>query len=475
MVRNPIRHSSVWPQGLRPKSLAGRLVGPTVALMILAVAINVGFASWLSARRATAAARERESQVAAVLRYSKAASTLPVLRALQQRTGDEFVVWDAARGRAGLSTLPDSAIDELAIRRGLVTGEATLGGRSYRVGEVRLPDARPSTLIVLAPRQPVAEAVAIAWPYLLMAAATLGVLVPFGVFTARRLAATLGEVDRHVGRIARGEFGHALPVDGSQPAEIRRLVEGVNGMSSTLQKLEASLVAGERQRLLGQVAAGFAHELRNAVTGALLAIDLHRRRCPANASEGDESLEVARRQLEILEEEVNGLLAVGKPAEAEREVVRVDTLLDEVRRLLGPRCDHAGVRLETSPAPATSIVGRPKPLRAAVLNLALNGIDAAGAGGVVRLSAARSHDGLVLAVSDSGAGPPDSIRDSIREPFVTGKPEGIGLGLAVADAVAGMHGGSLDWRREDGMTVFEMRLPQATLDGSEDPRERSPA
>ncbi len=463
-MRNPSRHAPLRIR-FRPRTLAGRLIGPTVALVTIAVAANMAFAAWLSARRATASASERERQVAAVLRYSKAAPTTTVLRALQQRTGDEFVVWDAALGRAGLSTLPESAIDDRAIKRGLVTGEATLGGRPYRLGEIRLPDSRPSTLVVLAPRQPVADAVAIAWPFFLMAAATLGVLVPLGIVTARRLAATLGEVDRHVGRISRGEFGHAMPIDESQPEEIRRLVAGVNGMSSTLRKLESSLVAGERQRLLGQVASGFAHELRNAVTGAVLAIDLHRRRCPLDAAEGDESLAVARRQLEILEEEVNGLLAVGKPSQAEPELVRAETLLEEVRRLLGPRCDHVGVRLETSPDREASIVGRPKALRAALLNLALNGIDAAGAGGVVRLSASRSPDGIVLSVSDSGPGPPDAIRETIREPFVTGKPEGIGLGLAVADAVAGMHGGTLDWRREDGMTVFEMRLPQTTLNG----------
>ncbi len=466
-MRNSSRHAAVRPRFFRAETLAGRLIAPTVALMTLAVAANVAFAAWLSASRANASARERESQIAAVLRHSKAAPTLPVLRALQQRTGDEFVVWDAARGRAGFSTLPESALDDRSIRRGLVTGEATLGGRSYRLGEVRLPDTRPSTLVVLAPRRPIAGAFAIAWPFFLMAAATLGLLVPLGVFTARRLAASLGEIDRHVGRISRGEFGHTMPVDETQPDEIKRLVAGVNGMSTKLERLEASLAAGERQRLLGQVASGFAHELRNAVTGAILAIDLHRRRCPGNAAQGDESLAVARRQLEILEEEVNGLLALGKPADEEPELVRIDALLEEVRRLLGPRCDHAGVRLETSPSPDASILGRPKAVRSAVLNLALNGIDAAGAGGVVRLSATRSPDGINLAVSDSGPGPPDSIRDSIREPFVTGKPEGVGLGLAVADAVAGMHGGSLEWRREDGMTVFEMRLPQTTLDGSE--------
>jgi nitrogen-specific signal transduction histidine kinase len=45
------------------------------------------------------------------------------------------------------------------------------------------------------------------------------------------------------------------------------------------------------------------------------------------------------------------------------------------------------------------------------------------------------------------------------EPFVTGKPEGIGLGLAVAKQAAEAHGGRLEWRREDGRTRFRIELP----------------
>ena len=91
------------------------------------------------------------------------------------------------------------------------------------------------------------------------------------------------------------------------------------------------------------------------------------------------------------------------------------------------------------------------------------------------MTATRSPGFVVLSVGDTGPGPAAAIRESIRDPFVTGKPEGIGLGLVVVDAVAGMHGGSLDWRRENGMTVFEMRLPEATLEVDHQSREVSEA
>jgi nitrogen-specific signal transduction histidine kinase len=55
------------------------------------------------------------------------------------------------------------------------------------------------------------------------------------------------------------------------------------------------------------------------------------------------------------------------------------------------------------------------------------------------------------------------VRESLHEPFVTSKPEGIGLGLAVAQAVAEEHAGTLTWEHSDGRTRFAISLPAQTL------------
>jgi signal transduction histidine kinase len=115
--------------------------------------------------------------------------------------------------------------------------------------------------------------------------------------------------------------------------------------------------------------------------------------------------------------------------------------------------------VELGPATGLTIVGRRDALRAALVNLALNAIDATGRDGTLRLSAVVTGPTLALAVEDDGPGPPESIRDSLHEPFVTGKPEGIGLGLAVATAVAEAHGGTLSWSRPGGWTRFVITLP----------------
>ena len=157
---------------------------------------------------------------------------------------------------------------------------------------------------------------------------------------------------------------------------------------------------------------------------------------------------------------VRGLLALGRPGEAATGPVDVAALVAEVKDLAGPRSEHAGVRLEADPpASLPPLTGRREALRAALVNLALNAIDAVGRDGHVRIETRVAAGFLELVVEDDGPGPPAALKDSLTEPFVTGKQEGIGLGLAVAKAVAEEHGGKLSWSRAAGRTRFVIALP----------------
>ena len=448
----------------RSPSLARQLVVPVAGLLLAGMLAGVATSAWLSARQSLSSARAAQDRLAEAVAAARFPLSQPILDTLARLTGSDFIVWNPVDGTPGPTTLPAATLasTDVAGIAAAAGGSATVGGTARRVGVVRLAGVRPETVLVLTPTPSLARTIGDAlWPELAVAAAMLAVLVPLGLRTARRLAGRIATVERHVARIAAGEFGHtAAETVGSTDDEVGRLAAGVDRLSRALAGLRDSLVAGERQRLLGQLAAGFAHELRNAVTGAKLAIGLHRRRCggaPKHAG-GDDSLAVAERQLDVLEEEVRGLLALGRPDLTEPVRVEVGELFREVRDLTGPRCDHAGVRLECTPSAAV-VVGRREALRAALVNLALNGIDAAGRSGTVRLSATEHPGRVSLVVEDTGPGPPDALRDSLHEPFVTGKPEGVGLGLAVANAVATAHGGALDWHRASGLTRFAITLP----------------
>lgn len=398
-------------------ALFRRLVAPVVGLVLAAVLANVAFAAWLAARRAADRAEAGQSQVAAALASSRVILTQPVLDTLHELTGSHFVVWDPVARAAGLTTLPNAplaapAAASLADAVGDVT---VLDSRRYRIGRIRSGGVRPETVLMLVPEQSIARStLEAAWPLLAAAAATLALVVPLALAVLRK-----------------------------------------------------TLASSERQRLLGQLAAGFAHELRNAVTGARLAIDLHRRRCDAsrpNTAAGDDSLAVATRQLDIVEAEVRGLLALGRSPQAAAEPTDLDRLSDEVRDLTAARATHVGVRLDRGSPAGLTMPARRDSLRAALVNLVLNAIEAAGRGGRVSLEIIREPGHAALVVEDTGPGPPLALAATIHEPFVTGKPEGVGLGLAVAQAVAAEHGGTLSWSRHDDRTRFAIRLPVPTLD-----------
>jgi signal transduction histidine kinase len=112
------------------------------------------------------------------------------------------------------------------------------------------------------------------------------------------------------------------------------------------------------------------------------------------------------------------------------------------------------------PAPdaALQLTGSVENLAGALANLCLNAFDA-GAGTVSVERTAAPHDQLALAVIDNGPGIAPALRARVFEPFVSGRPGGTGLGLAVARGIVERHGGEL--RLADSTTGcrFELSLP----------------
>jgi signal transduction histidine kinase len=460
-------------------SIRNQILMPLIAIQGVAVISVAVTTAMLSARRGEEQIVERLNGVRDTLGHASFPYTAGVLAKMRGLSGAHFAVTSedgrvtestlgalGALPRAVQSARPTDRLDSLGDSPTLV-----LEGIRYLAVPLRaagLP--RGSSLLVLFPetrwRRARWEAAA---PPLALGLGTLGLMAIVSGWIAHRISTRIGRVQQQVARIAAGDFQEFDP--GSRADEVQDLARSINRMCTQLRGMQQAIRQSERTRLLAQLAAGLAHQLRNSLTGVRMSIQLHARRFPGPG--GDAALEVALRQLAMTEEQVQGILALGRVERRPRALCDLGRLLGDVATLVGPSCQHAKVRLRLGGGAAPlSVLADEAGLRAAVLNLALNAIEAAGTGGEVRLATRpsdRDDRAVTIEVSDTGPGPPPEVAESLLEPFVTTKAEGAGLGLALAQQVAADHGGRLSWSREVGRTHFRLTLtrPEVT---PEEPR-----
>ena len=111
--------------------------------------------------------------------------------------------------------------------------------------------------------------------------------------------------------------------------EIRDLSAAVNRTAAMLAEYEEQVRRSEQMRTLTILGASIAHQLRNAATGCRMALDLHADEC--HATESRECLDVARRQLRLMESQLQRFLRVGKqPTEMVKRDVDLGDLMDEL-------------------------------------------------------------------------------------------------------------------------------------------------
>lgn len=448
--------------------IRNQILLPFAAVLLTAIALTAVTSAWLAAERSERRIAERLARVLKTLRSSNIPYPPNVLAMMQGLSGVEYVVLNED-GEPTAATLeePVAAGDVSSVRiepaeDSPALSERTVielnGERYFATGYRRVnPYGRPETLIVLYPESQLRAARReAALPPLIVGGVTLIALFLVSAWLAARIGRRIRRVQEQVARIAEGDF-QEMPT-GKTRDEIFELVRSINRMSLKLREFEAAIQRTERSQLLGQLAGGLAHQLRNAVTGAKIAIQLHQRRCE---TEGDrESLDVALRQLALTEEHVKSLLSVGKREAGGRTPAELADILEDVAALVSPVCSHEGISFTNrSTLKGPLRVADSESVRSAVLNLALNAVEAAGPNGVVEILTRLDNGEAVIEVYDTGPGPPPALAESLFEPFATGKPEGVGLGLALVKQTAETLGGQVGWERNDGRTVFRLRIP----------------
>jgi signal transduction histidine kinase len=462
------------------------LSGSLIAAIVVAV-----FAYWIAKSRAKAESRERLTSITKVFSETNFPLTQNVMQMLASLT-DAYWMKLNTEGRVVEFALPlvSSADSRSRALSGSDLEKAkVLYGTSEDIHvqiEGRIYDAvlfkgqgsrlaftgaeRQDLLVMLGDTRQNQAVIQAAIPPLLTGLATIVLLGSLSLLLAERMVKRIGGLQKEVNRIAAGNFD--LPFNEKSHDEIDQLANALRAMSKRLDQMWAALRQTQSQQMINQIASGLAHNLRNTLTGARLAVELlahpkfpnSDQACDAQSTKPQHqnpALQVAIEQIQHAEKYIQRLLLMAHRREAEpSKPMLISDCMNSLKAGLGNTAAHRSVKIhwEIDPLLDELWVGDGASLLSAISNLVWNAMEA---GKHVWVSAEfkASTRVCLIEVIDDGSGPPLSIRVSMLEPFVSSKPEGIGLGLPLVCQAAGILQGSLDWCFREERTVFRFQFP----------------
>lgn len=277
-----------------------------------------------------------------------------------------------------------------------------------------------------------------------LGSAALSALV-LGALLTRTIARRLDRLRDGAARLASGDLSARIPAQGDD--EFAEVARAFNDMSAALDARQRELVRAQRLAAIGHVAAGVAHELNNPLGVILGYVALLKRQPSGDA----EALRVIEDEAVLARDIVQSLLDLARPNPLRMAEVDLAALAREGAQRLQQVPELASVVVtQALPSAPVLVRGDEARLRQVVMNLMRNAAEAGppdiGIEIQVRTGATRAE----LAVRDHGPGFPIEGPERALDPFFTTKPHGVGLGLAIVQAVVEAHGGTLELGRADG-------------------------
>lgn len=238
-----------------------------------------------------------------------------------------------------------------------------------------------------------------------------------------------------------------------------RLEEMVAQRTKELEDAQEQLVRQEKLAVLGQLAGGVSHELRNPLGAIKNAAYFLNMALEDPEPDVKETLEILEKEVETSEKIIWSLLDFARPNPLSLREVDVNGVVEEaLSRVTVPENVQVVSQLSES---LPAILADPDQLGQVFGNIILNAVQAMPDGGQLTLeSETDGQEGVAISISDTGVGISREDLDKVFEPLFTTKARGIGLGLAVTNALAQRHGGAIEVRSEVGKgSTFTIKLP----------------
>ncbi|MBI5250926.1 MAG: MCP four helix bundle domain-containing protein [Desulfomonile tiedjei] len=243
------------------------------------------------------------------------------------------------------------------------------------------------------------------------------------------------------------------------------LIEDVDQTKSKLKWSREHLAQAEKWALVGKLAAGVAHSVRNPLTSVKMRL-FSMERTLALAPSQKEDFEVISEEIRHIDTIVQNFLEFSRPPKLKMQKVSPSDAVDMAVQLLRYRLESYDVKVDVKREERLpEISADPDQLKEVFVNLMVNACEAMVDGGSIWVSEeVGSSEGVgpvvVIKMADKGPGVPESIQEKLFQPFFSTKEEGTGLGLSIATRIVEEHGGWLDLKSKEGEgATFIITLP----------------
>jgi len=271
-------------------------------------------------------------------------------------------------------------------------------------------------------------------------------------------------------RLAREVDGQSDP---HQPDnEVKAISQSIYGLIKDrdqthieLEKSRENLLQAEKLAVVGKLAAGVAHSIRNPLTSVKMRLFSLGRALPLSITQ-KEDFNVISEEIRNIDTIVQNFLEFSRPPKLRKQKISPSEVVDLVLQLLQHRLESYEVKVDLIRGDRLPpIQTDPEQLKEVLVNIIVNACEAMGSGGNITIEEEVGYmealsRGVSIRITDNGPGVPEEIRDRIFDPFFTDKDEGSGLGLSIAARIIEEHGGKLDLVSKEGEgACFIIYLP----------------
>jgi len=248
---------------------------------------------------------------------------------------------------------------------------------------------------------------------------------------------------------------------------VRDLIEDMDQTQTELARSREHLLQSEKMALVGKLAAGMAHSIRNPFTSIKMRLFSLARTLTLTGSQ-KEDFDVIGEEIRHVDNIVQNFLEFSRPPRLKMQPVSPSVVVDMALQLLEHRLKAYEVTVQVHRRePLPEIDADPEQLKEVLVNLIVNACEAIEHDGRIDIHEMEAFAqplgrAAVLRLVDNGPGIPAALREKVLQPFFTTKEEGTGLGLSIAARIVAEHRGRLEVEDgAEGGAVFVITLPIA--------------